>query len=265
MLFDLHEPVVALMRQVARDVVMPRFRNLAADEIAEKAADDFVTIADKESELRLSEGLSAILPEAGIIGEEACAADPAILDRAGEGLNWIIDPIDGTGNFAAGNPPFGIMVALADAGTTLAGWILDPLTGRLCHALLGGGSHIDGQAVRAKESGGDLPIAALAVYFMTAEERADIQRRAEDAFAVVDIPRCAAEQYPRLVLGQNDVSVFARTLPWDHAAGTLFVNEAGGCCQRLDGTPYVVGDLRRGLLGASSPRLWDQAARQLFG
>lgn len=265
MLFDLHEPVVALMRQVARDVVMPRFRNLAADEIAEKAADDFVTIADKESELRLSEGLSAILPEAGIIGEEACAADPAILDRAGEGLNWIIDPIDGTGNFAAGNPPFGIMVALADAGTTLAGWILDPLTGRLCHALLGGGSHIDGQAVRAKESGGDLPIAALAVYFMTAEERADIQRRAEGAFAVVDIPRCAAEQYPRLVLGQNDVSVFARTLPWDHAAGTLFVNEAGGCCQRLDGTPYVVGDLRRGLLGASSPRLWDQAARQLFG
>ena len=265
MLFDLHEPVVALMRQVARDVVMPRFRNLAADEIAEKAADDFVTIADKESELRLSEGLSAILPEAGIIGEEACATDPAILDRAGEGLNWIIDPIDGTGNFAAGNPPFGIMVALADAGTTLAGWILDPLTGRLCHALLGGGSHIDGQAVRAKESGGDLPIAALAVYFMTAEERADIQRRAEGAFAVVDIPRCAAEQYPRLVLGQNDVSVFARTLPWDHAAGTLFVNEAGGCCQRLDGTPYVIGDLRRGLLGASSPRLWDQAARQLFG
>ena len=265
MLLDLHEPVVALMRQVARDVVMPRFRNLAADEIAEKAADDFVTIADKESELRLSEGLSAILPEAGIIGEEACATDPAILDRAGEGLNWIIDPIDGTGNFAAGNPPFGIMVALADAGTTLAGWILDPLTGRLCHALLGGGSHIDGQAVRAKESGGDLPIAALAVYFMTAEERADIQRRAEGAFAVVDIPRCAAEQYPRLVLGQNDVSVFARTLPWDHAAGTLFVKEAGGCCQRLDGTPYVVGDLRRGLLGASSPRLWDQAARQLFG
>jgi fructose-1,6-bisphosphatase/inositol monophosphatase family enzyme len=265
MLLDLHEPVVALMRQVARDVVMPRFRNLAADEIAEKAADDFVTIADKESELRLSEGLSAILPEAGIIGEEACAADPAILDCAGEGLNWIIDPIDGTGNFAAGNPPFGIMVALADAGTTLAGWILDPLTGRLCHALLGGGSQLDGQAVRAKESGGDLPIAALAVYFMTAEERADIQRRAEGAFAVVDIPRCAAEQYPRLVLGQNDVSVFARTLPWDHAAGTLFVNEAGGCCQRLDGTPYVVGDLRRGLLGASSPRLWEQAARQLFG
>jgi fructose-1,6-bisphosphatase/inositol monophosphatase family enzyme len=261
---ELHDPVVALMREVARDIVMPRYQNLAAHEISEKAAEDFVTIADKESEIRLAEGLAAILPEAGIIGEEACAADPAILERAGEGLNWIVDPIDGTGNFAAGRPPFGIMVALADAGTTLAGWILDPLTGRLCHAVLGAGSHIDGERVQARESGGDLPIAALAVYFMTEEERADIQRRSEGQFTLVDIPRCAAEQYPRLVLGQNDISVFARTLPWDHAAGTLFLNEAGGCCQRLDGTAYVVGDMQRGLLGASSPRLWDLAAERLF-
>ncbi|MBH1992338.1 MAG: inositol monophosphatase [Sphingomonadaceae bacterium] len=260
MLLELHDPVVALMRDVAREIVLPRYQNLAADEISEKAADDLVTIADQESEIRLAEGLAAILPEAGVIGEEACAADPAILERAGDGLNWIIDPIDGTGNFAAGKPPFGIMIALADAGTTLAGWILDPLTGRLCHAVLGAGSHIDGERVQARESGGELPVAALAVYFMTPEERADIQRRAQDRFAVVDIPRCAAEQYPRLVLGQNDVSIFARTLPWDHAAGTLFVNESGGCCQRLDGSPYIVGDTRRGLLGASSPRMWDRAA-----
>jgi fructose-1,6-bisphosphatase/inositol monophosphatase family enzyme len=260
----LHDAVAALMREVGRDIVMPRFRNLAADEISEKAADDFVTIADKESEIRLAEGLSAILPDAGIIGEEACAADPAILERAGDGLNWIIDPIDGTGNFASGNPPFGIMVALADSGATLAGWILDPMTGRLCHAFKDGGSHIGGEKVTARESGADLPVAALAVYFMSEEERQDIQRRAAGNFALVDIPRCAAEQYPRLVLGQNDVSVFARTLPWDHAAGTLFLNEAGGRCQRLDGSPYLVGDLRRGLLGASSPRLWDKAADMLF-
>ncbi|MDO7836105.1 inositol monophosphatase family protein [Sphingobium sp. HBC34] len=265
MLLELHDPVVALMRAVGRDIVMPRYQNLASDEISEKAANDFVTIADKESELRLAEGLADILPEAGIIGEEACAADPSILDRAGDGLNWIIDPIDGTGNFASGNPPFGIMVALADGGTTLAGWILDPLTGRLCHAMLGGGSHIDGDKITARESGDTLPVAALAVYFMTPQERADIQRRSQGSFALVDIPRCAAEQYPRLALGQNDVSVFARTLPWDHAAGTLFLNEAGGCCQRIDGPPYLVGDMRRGLLGASSPRLWDKAATILFG
>ena len=161
MMVELHDPVVALMRQVGRDIVMPRYQNLAAEEISEKAANDFVTIADKESEIRLAEGLTSILPEAGVIGEEACAADPSILDRAGDGLNWIIDPIDGTGNFASGKPPFGIMIALADNGATLAGWILDPLTGRLCHATLGGGIHVDGERIMAKESESVLPIAAI--------------------------------------------------------------------------------------------------------
>ncbi len=259
-----HEGVVALMAQVGRNIVMPRFRNLAEDEVSEKAANDFVTIADKESEIALADGLARLLPEAGIIGEEACATDPSILDRAGDGLNWIIDPIDGTGNFASGNPPFGIMVALTDNGVTLAGWILDPMTGRLCHAVASGGAFIDGKRMSARESGAALPVAALSVLFMSAEERADIERRSKDRFALVDIPRCAAEQYPRLVLGQNDVSVFARTLPWDHAAGTLFLNEAGGKCCRLDGSPYRVGDQGRGLMGASSERMWDVAADVLF-
>ncbi|MGE4323622.1 MAG: inositol monophosphatase [Sphingobium sp.] len=253
------------MRTVARDVVMPRYRNLRAADISEKAADDFVTIADKESELRLADGLAAILPDAGIVGEEACAADPAILDRVGEGLNWIIDPIDGTGNFAAGHPPFGIMIALADGGATLAGWILDPLTGRLCHAMQGAGAFIDGERTFARESGEPLPVAAVSIYFISDEERGRIEERAHSRFTLVDIPRCAAEQYPRLALGQNDVSVFARTLPWDHAAGALFLNEAGGYCARPDGDPYRVGDARRGLLGASSRRLWDLAAETLIG
>jgi fructose-1,6-bisphosphatase/inositol monophosphatase family enzyme len=261
----LSQSVEALMRQVARDIVIPRYQNLSAHEIEEKAADDYVTIADKESELRLSEGLGAILPDAAMIGEEAAAADPSILDRAGIGLNWIIDPIDGTGNFAAGKPPFGIMIALVDGGVTQAGWILDPLTGRFCEASLGGGAFIDGKTVKARDSGEAMPIAAFAVHFMTPEKRADIQARSNGNFTVVDIPRCAAEQYPRLVLGQNDVSVFERTLPWDHAAGALFLNEAGGRICRNDGSEYRISDGKRGLLGASSPRIWDAAARILFG
>lgn len=262
---SLYRPVAELMEQVAADVVLPRYQNLAEDEISEKAADDFVTIADKESELRLIEGLAKILPDAGMIGEEAAAADPAILDRAGLGLNWIIDPIDGTGNFAAGHPPFGMMVALVADGAIQAGWILDPIDGRICHAAAGGGAFLDGERVSARESGSALPVAALAVYFMTPERRADIIERARGRLTLVDIPRCAAEQYPRLVLGQNDIALFERTLPWDHAPGALFLAEAGGRVARSDGSPYIVGDGRKGLLGAASPRLWDESAKILFG
>lgn len=261
----LYRQVAALMERVAAEVVLPRYQNLAAHEVSEKAADDFVTIADQESELRLVEGLAAILPEAGMIGEEACAADPSILDCAGSGLNWIIDPIDGTGNFAAGRPPFGLMVALVLDGNAQAGWMLDPLSGRMCHAAAGGGAFIDGERVVARESGGELPVAALAVYFMTPERRTEIQARAADTVMLVDIPRCAAEQYPRLVLGQNDLALFERTLPWDHAPGSLFLSEAGGRIARPDGSAYIIGDRQKGLLGAASPRLWDEGARILFG
>ncbi|WP_443972020.1 inositol monophosphatase family protein [Sphingobium sp. CR28] len=253
------------MRRVAADIVMPRYQNLASHEISEKAADDLVTIADKESEIALADGLASILPEAAIVGEEAVAADASVLERLGAGTQWIIDPIDGTGNFAAGRPPFGLMIALVADGEMQAGWLLDPLTGRLCHAALGGGAFVNGDRIAARGTGVDLPVAGLSVLFMNPADRAEALRRAEGKLTMMDIPRCAAEQYPRIVLGVNDVAVFERTLPWDHAPGALFVNEAGGKVARPDGSPYRIGaDAGRGLIAACSPAMWDRAADILY-
>ena len=262
----LSKSVTDLMRQVARDVVLPRYRNLAGHEIEEKTVGELVTIADRESELRLNEGLSRILPEAGLVGEEACSADATVLDRLSASLNWVIDPIDGTANFASGQPPFAIMVALVDTGVIQAGWILDPLSGRLCEAAKGVGAYIDGERITARSSGAALPIAGISMLFVDPQERADRIRRVEGKFSVADIPRCAGEQYPRIVLGGHDLAVFERTLPWDHAPGALFVNEAGGRVARPDGSDYVLGaDPGKGLLAANSPQLWDNAAAALYG
>ena len=68
--------------------------------------------------------------------------------EATQGTAWIVDPLDGTGNFAAGRTPFAIMVALAEGGVVQAGWILDPVTRRMCHAALGGGAFIDNRPDR---------------------------------------------------------------------------------------------------------------------
>lgn len=257
--------VSALLRSVSADVILPRYRNLAAHEIIEKAADDLVTIADRESEAWLNEGLARLLPDAGLIGEEACAADPTLATTAGRGLNWIIDPIDGTGNFAAGRPPFGVMVALADEGEVLAGWIYDPLADRLCFAARGHGATINGERIAARGSGADLPVAGISTLFVDEATRDDLDRRTRDRMRMVEIPRCAAEQYPRIVLGVNDLALFNRTLPWDHAAGAIFVEEAGGRVARPDGRPYRVGTDEKCLLAAWSPALWDEAAAILFG
>lgn len=261
----LSRSVSGLMREVSRDIVLPRYRNFTSDEVIEKTAGELVTIADRESELRLNEGLSRILPEAGLVGEEACAADPSLTSRLESGLSWVIDPIDGTSNFAAGKPPFAIMVALVDAGVIQASWILDPLTDRLCEAALGKGAYINGERVTARSSGAAVPVAGLSVLFLNPADRQALIERVEGKFEIADIPRCAGEQYPRVVLGVHDLAAFERTLPWDHAPGALFVNEAGGRVARTDGSEYrLAADPGSGLLAASSPAMWDEAAAILY-
>ena len=256
--------VHAAMRAALEAAILPRWQGLAAHEITAKAADDAVTVADHESEAILFERLSALLPDAALVGEEAAHADPALLDRLSADLCWIVDPLDGTNNFAEGKPPFGVLVALCDGGETQAGWILDGLSGRFCHAVRGQGAFIDGERIAARASGLEPPIAAISLIFMDPERRAAVQRHIAPHYALVDIPRCAAEQYPRLALGQNDVSIFERTLPWDHAAGVLFLNEAGGRAARMDGAPYRMDEWDRpGLIGAASPALWDALAEKM--
>ncbi|WP_404709962.1 inositol monophosphatase family protein [Sphingomonas sp. MMS24-J13] len=261
----LNDAVTALMRDVAARIVMPRFRQLAPSEIIEKAPDDLVTIADRESEIALGEGLTTLLRNSRVVGEEACAADPAIIDTIGAGAVWIVDPIDGTHNFASGHPPFAIMIALAEDGETQASWILDPVTDQLCHANKGGGASIDGERVIARGSGGALPVAGLSFTYLPKDIAADMQARADGKLECAPIPRCAGEQYPRIVLGVNDISMFWRTYAWDHAPGALFVTEAGGRVARFDGTPYAPTQTGTGMIAAATPELWDQAARILVG
>ncbi|TVV73230.1 inositol monophosphatase family protein [Sphingomonas solaris] len=261
----LHDPVAALLREVADTIVLPRFRNLLEGDVSEKTPGDPVTIADRESEVALHEALTKMLPGSVVVGEEATAADESVLDRIEDSAVWIVDPIDGTANFAAGRAPFAIMVALVEAGTTVAGWIFDPLAGRLCHATLGRGAWIDGAPVRAAGSGGERLIGGISTLFLPSDRRDAIEARAAGRIDMAPIPRCAGEQYPRIVLGVNDFALFERTLPWDHAPGALFLEEAGGAVRRLDGRPYRVGSRETGMMAAASPAIWDEAASILFG
>ena len=246
-----------LMRFAAQRSMMPRFRNLAAGEVEMKGKNDPVTIVDREVEDFLTEALTRLAPGVAVVGEEAVHADKAVLDHL-SGQCWIIDPLDGTANFAEGKEPFGIIVALADAGRTVAGWIYDPHKDRFCHARRGEGAFVNGERIAARTTGQNPPVSAVSRIFLTPEESVQVDSRLAPHYTLVDIPRCSAEQYPRLALGENDVSSFKRTLAWDHAAGALWLNEAGGKAARRDGSEYRVdeGD-RTGLVGASSPAIWD--------
>ena len=257
----LHEAMHALLRDVTHTVILPRYQKLAAHEITAKIADDVVTVADHEAEAILTEGLAKIV-DIPIVGEEAAFDDETVFERL-SGDCWIVDPLDGTRNFAKGQPPFGILIAMASGGEAHTGWIYDCLSGRFCVAHRGQGAFVDGEKITARPTGEEPPVAAISLFF-TEGSRREAVKNAIAGYRQVDVPWCAAEQYPRLALGVNDLSFFERTLPWDHAAGALWLNEAGGKCARLDGSPYRVDDWRRkGLLGAASPRLWDEMAEKL--
>lgn len=256
----LDRAIAALLRRTSETAILPRYRQLAAHEIDDKGGGDPVTVADREAEAMLAEGLAQLEPGIAIVGEEAAHADPALLDRLA-GDCWIIDPLDGTYNFAHGQPPFGILLARASGGVCQSGWIYDCLSGRLCIAHAGHGATVDGERIAARPTGETPPVAAISLIFLDGARRQAVSRHVAPHYRVVDIPRCAAEQYPRLALGVNDVSFFERTLAWDHAAGALWVNEAGGKVARPDGSAYRVDEIgRTGMIGAASPRLWDELA-----
>ena len=136
------EPVKVenIIRNVAEDIVLPRFQNLACHEISTKGFGDIVTIADKEAEYALGHALKDLLPGSVVVGEEEFAENPIMLNALiGDELVWVIDPVDGTQNFANGNPRFAMIVALIYRGTSIAGWIHEPVRNTTVWAVMGEG------------------------------------------------------------------------------------------------------------------------------
>jgi fructose-1,6-bisphosphatase/inositol monophosphatase family enzyme len=261
------EQVSELIREVAATIVLPRFRHLTAAEVHQKSPGDVVTIADQESERALTEGLTRLLPGSEVVGEEAVAADPGVLGRVGDdGAVWIVDPVDGTNNFAAGKTPFAIMVALLRAGEPSASWILDVVADRMAIAEAGSGAYIEG--VRVKTRTDDPGVAAmsgtLARHYFPDDLRAQVNAHAGEFASVTNGHHCAGYEYPSVATDEQQFAMFWRILPWDHVPGALFVTEAGGVVRHIDGDPYRPVNSERGLLIAPNEDVWHNVRNTLF-
>ena len=233
---------------------MPRFAMRQPGESEMKAPGEPVTVADREAEAMIAQGLRALLPGARVVGEEACATQPSLLDGLGEGAVWLVDPIDGTANFIAGRSPFAMMVALLEDGETVGSWILDPLSDRLAIAERGSGAWLNGERIVASGSTPALRDlrGIVSIAFCPADRLAFIKRIRETVGQVLPTARCAGHEYPLVATGQCDFALYWRTLAWDHAPGALLLTEAGGAVTYLDGTSYQPTSRRTGLLLARS-------------
>lgn len=263
------DTVSRLIRETAEAEILPRFRHLADGEVMRKQGGELVTVADEAAEARLTDRLRDHLPGSVVVGEEAAARDPGVFDRlAGDDPVWVIDPVDGTNNFAHGRETFAVMVALVQGGQTLAAWIDMPAKGTLVAAELGGGATRDGARVvldqpelAAAEMAGTLNAST----FATREMARQVDQRRHRLGAVKTLG-CAGAEYVRLVAGEIRFALFTKLMPWDHAPGSLILAEAGGVPRLLDGHPYAP-TLRAGggLLHAHSEHGWQTVYDALFG
>jgi fructose-1,6-bisphosphatase/inositol monophosphatase family enzyme len=252
--------VATVIEEIAAADVLPRFQALAAHEIEEKVAGELVTVVDVAVEQLLTARLRDLLPGSLVVGEEAVHADPALMGQLeSEAPVWIIDPIDGTRNFAHGRPGFAIMVALVQGGESRAAWILEPVSGRFGIAERGGGAWMGGQRLRVAAP--DTPARMTGTLHASSYAPKELARRVDrrrDRVKAVKSLRCAGAEYLRLAAGEIHVSLFTRLMPWDHVPGTLLHQEAGGTALCFDGTPYAARRYRDlGLLMAPDRPSWD--------
>jgi fructose-1,6-bisphosphatase/inositol monophosphatase family enzyme len=252
-----------VLRRAAKAEIVPRFRRLGADDVQAKSeATDLVTEADVRAERMIRAELETLAPEALFIGEESVAADPALLSKLREAdLAVIVDPVDGTFNFASGIPAFGVMASVISKGETVAGIIYDPMGDDWVLAEKGSGAFLrrpDGEAQRlcvATPKPLEAMIGLASTGFFFAEER----RRILSNLAKVRMfacYRCAAQEYRALAGGHVDFALYNKLMPWDHLAGSLIAQEAGAHVAKFDGSAYRPTDLEGGLLVASDPDSW---------
>ena len=246
--------MLSLMQEVAEQVINPRFRALLDHQVSEKNPGDLVTVADHESEVLLTKALSDAYPDAVVLGEEAYALDPALLDRYNAAEHaFTVDPVDGTKNFVHGSPDHAVMIGELRSGEVVRGWIWQPQHDAAYVAERGAGAYLNGERLTMAGPGLD-------------GEPPPPYRTARRAWVGSELPglgvleltwACCGVDYPHLIAGDARAIVYNHSKPWDHLPGSLLVQESGGWIGGKDGEPFAPQGLGGGLVSAPDRATYD--------
>jgi fructose-1,6-bisphosphatase/inositol monophosphatase family enzyme len=261
-----HDQVKAIIEEVAATEILPRFGKLTKEDIDHKNYEapgaSIVTIADKMAEKALSIRLQSLIPGSKVVGEEAFEDNKAIFEHfLSESPIWILDPIDGTLNFARGKTNFGVIVSLVQQNQILAGWTYDPTSKDFLIAEKGAGAEYKG--MRCKILPG-APLKKMNGLFGYAINDVFKNLPADDPIRlsapVIEKSQCSAHDGPRLLMagnyfGKSDQTqlhfrISRRYTPWDDAANVLAYKEAGGIVKTWEGTDYKPDHIGNGIFFA---------------
>jgi fructose-1,6-bisphosphatase/inositol monophosphatase family enzyme len=268
--FDVNR-LANILRDAAKAEILPRFRHLDEGMVRQKSeAIDLVTEADEQAERAIRAAVAEAWPEALFVGEEAVSADAGLLDRLDEAdFAIIVDPVDGTANFAAGLPLYATMASVVVKGETVAGIIYDPMGDDWVLAERGAGAFLrfpDGRAQRLQVAAApalEQMVGHVSITFLpTASKPTILQNLAK--VRVAANYRVAGHDYRTFATGHCHFVAFNKLMPWDHLAGCLIAEEAGGYAARFDGSPYRPEHREGGLIITTDRNNWDLLRREIF-
>lgn len=221
--------IIQLLRDTAEAEIMPRFRQTRS---SRKADGSLVTEADLAVQRSIRSALSAAHPDIPLLGEEMSAEDQGrLLGAAARGV-WVLDPLDGTSNYACGFPGFAISLALIQGGVPTLGVILDPARNECFHATRGGGAFLDGEPLAPFAPGPELGdcLAMLDLKRLTPSRVPGLL--AAGGFRSQRNLGAVALEWCWLAAGRFQLYLHGGQKLWDYAAGRLIATEAG-CPSRL--------------------------------
>lgn len=254
------DAVLQLIRDVADEVINPRFRDLAAGDVTEKNPGDLVTVADHEAEALITAALTRAYPDAVVLGEEAYADDPALLQRyAAADHAFTVDPVDGTKNFVHGSPDHAVMVAETRDGVAVRSWIWQPQHERGYTAVRGAGAWLNGEPLVGPTRPAD-----RGEWRGTTSIRRWLGRELAGLRPLELTWVCCGIDYPKLAEGACDFILYGNAHPWDHVPGSLLLAETGAYVGRTDGEPYDPRDQPTpGLVAAGDRATYDDVVAAL--
>jgi myo-inositol-1(or 4)-monophosphatase len=236
--------------RAAGEVIIRSLNRLESLTITSKGRNDFVSEVDHAAEAEIIKLIRKNYPNHAVLAEES--------GRSGDSETlWIIDPLDGTTNFLHGFPTFAVSIACQIKGRLEHGVVYDPISQEIFSATRGGGAHLDNRRIRVSKQRGlegaligtGFPYRANAKYM---DCYLAMLRAVMENTAGVRRPGSAALDLAYVAAGRTDAFWEIGLAPWDTAAGTLLIQEAGGRIGTLTGGEYTQG----GNILAGSPKVY---------
>lgn len=223
--------------------------------VATKGRSDFVTEVDRAAEAAIIETLTHAYPTHAILAEESGASEHA----ADAEYTWIIDPLDGTTNFIHGFPQYAVSIGLRHGGQITQAVVYDPTRNELFTATRGRGAFLNDRRIRvSRRSRLADALIGTGFPFRQLEHLDDYVRmfkRITEATAGIRRPGAAALDLAYVACGRFDGFWESGLAPWDMAAGSLLILEAGGLLGDFDGKADY---LASGRIVCGSPKVYEQ-------